>query len=156
MARSSTGNMNAQTILAPVSTPDECPDLLTGIQKIVSGTIDVIFVHVIPVDLLNPLRRSHDSLRSQAIRTLRESAEQELKSILQNMTTASEVNLQSMVVEGAPYIEIIKLSHDLKVDMIAMRMRSSKSDFEKLEKLMFGGTSERVVRGSTLPVLCLP
>ncbi len=58
-----------------------------------------------------------------------------------------------MVVEGIPFVEIIKIAKDLDVDMIAMGMH--RATF-RVDEILFGSTAEKVLRTSHCPVLCVP
>jgi nucleotide-binding universal stress UspA family protein len=59
----------------------------------------------------------------------------------------------TMIVEGFPFVEIIKIAKDLEVDMIAMGMH--RANF-RVDELLFGSTAEKVLRASHCPVLCVP
>jgi universal stress protein E len=58
-----------------------------------------------------------------------------------------------MIVEGSPFIEIVKIANDLEVDMIVM---GAHRVVARLEEVLFGGTAEKVLRTSRCPVLCVP
>ena len=58
-----------------------------------------------------------------------------------------------MLVEGVPFVEIVKIANDLEVDIIVMGMHRTAS---RLDQLLFGSTAERVLRTSRCPVLCVP
>jgi universal stress protein E len=58
-----------------------------------------------------------------------------------------------MIVEGVPFVEIVKLATDLDVDMIAMGMHRAAT---RVDELLFGSTAEKVLRASHCPVLCVP
>ncbi len=59
----------------------------------------------------------------------------------------------TMLVEGIPFVEIVKIAKDLDVDMIAMGMH--RTSF-RVDEILFGGTAEKVLRASHCPVLCVP
>jgi len=58
-----------------------------------------------------------------------------------------------MVVEGVPFVEIVKIARDLQVDLIVMGMHSGAS---RIDALLFGSTAEKVLRASPCAVLCVP
>jgi universal stress protein E len=62
-------------------------------------------------------------------------------------------NFSTMIVEGVPFVEIVKIANDLEVDMIAMGMHRPAMP---LDQLLFGSTTEPVLRTSRCPVLCVP
>ncbi len=59
----------------------------------------------------------------------------------------------TMLVEGLPFVEIVKIAKDLDVDMITMGMH--RASF-RVDEILFGGTAEKVLRASHCPVLCVP
>ncbi len=59
----------------------------------------------------------------------------------------------TMVVEGIPFVEIVKIAKDLDVDLVTMGMH--RADF-RVDEILFGGTAEKVLRASHCPVLCVP
>lgn len=58
-----------------------------------------------------------------------------------------------MIVEGIPFVEIVKIAKDLDVDLIAMGTHRAGARFDEL---LFGGTAEKVLRAAPCPVLCVP
>ncbi len=58
-----------------------------------------------------------------------------------------------MIVEGVPFVEIVKIAKDLEVDMILM---GSHRAGVQLDELLFGSTAEKVLRACPCPVLCVP
>lgn len=58
-----------------------------------------------------------------------------------------------MIVEGIPFVEIVKVASDLDVDLIAMGMHRHNP---RVDQLLFGSTAEKVMRTSSRPVLCVP
>ena len=66
---------------------------------------------------------------------------------------AGEVNIERMIVVGVPFVEILKIARDLDLPMIVMGVRGRSSP---PEELLFGSTAEKVLRGTRVPVLCVP
>lgn len=90
---------------------------------------------------------------SEDIRTrLREQAEANFSNTLEGIDTGS-VDVEKMIVIGLPFIEILKIARDLDLPMIVMGVRGRSTPSEEL---LFGSTAEKVVRGSRVPVLCVP
>jgi nucleotide-binding universal stress UspA family protein len=74
---------------------------------------------------------------------------------LHNLTKAEEgacPRLNSVVVEGTPYREIVKFAEHTNADLIILNVQSK----SVLERAMLGATAERVIRSSTVPVLSIP
>ena len=72
--------------------------------------------------------------------------------MLEGLETGS-VEIERMVVIGVPFVEILKIARDLDLPMIVMGMRGRALP---PEEVLFGSTAEKVLRGSRVPVLCVP
>jgi nucleotide-binding universal stress UspA family protein len=89
-----------------------------------------------------------DEIRSR----LRELAEINFTNTLEGIETAN-VNLEKMIVIGVPFVEILKIARDLDLPMIVMGVKGRSTP---TEELLFGSTAEKVLRGTRVPVLCVP
>jgi len=90
---------------------------------------------------------------SEDIRTrLRDQAESNFNSTLEGMETG-KVNVEKMIVIGLPFVEILKIARDLDLPMIVIGIRGRSTP---PEEMLFGSTAEKVLRGSRVPVLCVP
>ena len=85
----------------------------------------------------------------QVIAHMRTAAERDLAALAAEKGSAS---FESMIVEGVPFVEIIKIANDLDSDLIVIGSRGHSG----LTELFFGGTAEKVLRGGRRPVLCIP
>jgi len=83
---------------------------------------------------------------------MRERAEADFSSLLEGMETGG-VEIERMIVIGLPFIEILKIARDLDLPLIVMGMRGRSTP---PEEVLFGSTAEKVLRGSRIPVLCVP
>jgi nucleotide-binding universal stress UspA family protein len=74
---------------------------------------------------------------------------------LQEYVNASpdEIEVDSIISEGLPFLEILQKADDFAVDAIVMSRIGRRG---KVEDLLFGSTAEKVLRGSSKPVLVLP
>jgi nucleotide-binding universal stress UspA family protein len=63
------------------------------------------------------------------------------------------VDIEKMTVVGSPFVEILKIARDLDLPMIVMGVKGRSTP---PEEILFGSTAERVLRGSRVPVLCVP
>jgi nucleotide-binding universal stress UspA family protein len=62
--------------------------------------------------------------------------------------------MNSMIVVGKPFAEILRVAVDLDFEMIVLGIHGRhKSD---IEQLLFGSTAEKVLRGAAIPVVCVP
>ena len=83
---------------------------------------------------------------------LRDQAEANFNNILEGLETEA-VNIERMIVVGAPFIEILKIARDLDLPMIVMGVKGRSTP---PEEVLFGSTAEKVLRGSRVPVLVVP
>lgn len=64
----------------------------------------------------------------------------------------SGVKLETHLVEGIPYKEVVRLSEELKADLVVMGTHGRTG----LKHLLLGSVAERVVRSSKVPVITVP
>lgn len=83
---------------------------------------------------------------------LREQAEGSFINMLEGIDNQG-VNIEKMTVVGSPFVEILKIARDLDLPMIVMGVKGRSTP---PEEILFGSTAERVLRGSRIPVLCVP
>jgi nucleotide-binding universal stress UspA family protein len=83
---------------------------------------------------------------------LKEKAEADFDASLEGLDTG-DVSKERMTVIGTPFVEILKIARDLDLPMIVMGVRGRSTP---PEELLFGSTAEKVLRGSRVPVLCVP
>src|SRR6266496_3131742 len=90
---------------------------------------------------------------AEDIRTrLRDRAETDFTAMVEGVETGA-VNVEKMIVVGSPFLEILKIARDLDLPMIVMGVRGRSTP---PEEILFGSTAEKVLRGSRVPVLCVP
>src|SRR5690349_4093173 len=83
---------------------------------------------------------------------LKEQAEANFDSTLAEIERG-QVDVEKMIVVGVPFVEILKIARDLDLPMIVMGVRGRSTPSEEL---LFGSTAEKVLRGTRVPVLCVP
>ena len=83
---------------------------------------------------------------------LREQAEGSFINMLEDIDQQG-VDIEKMIVVGSPFVEILKIARDLDLPMIVMGVKGRSTP---PEEILFGSTAERVLRGSRVPVLCVP
>jgi universal stress protein A len=113
---------------------------------------DLTLLHVIDQQFIDEAVAaglgSSDDIRTR----LKEQAESNFGTMLEGLDTG-QVSLERMIVVGSPFVEILKIARDLDLPMIVMGVRGRSTP---PEELLFGSTAEKVLRGSRLPVLCVP
>jgi nucleotide-binding universal stress UspA family protein len=81
---------------------------------------------------------------------MRSHAEDELARLL---AERSAERVESMVVVGEPFVEIVKIANDLECDLIVIGIQGREGG---IKQPLFGGTAEMVLRAAKRPVLCIP
>jgi glycine betaine transporter len=89
--------------------------------------------------------------REKILELMRARAETELAALKER--AGGKVEVQTIVSEGIPFIEILKKAEDFEVDAILMGKHGMRGH---LEKLLFGTTAERVIRGTMRAVIVMP
>jgi nucleotide-binding universal stress UspA family protein len=114
---------------------------------------DIYLLHVIDSDFIARLSQEGFSLAETATAQLREKAEERMRDILQSLPPPHP-RIESMIVIGRPFIEILKVASDLDFQMVVMGIHGMRGD--AVEDLLFGTTAEKVLRGTRIPVICVP
>lgn len=142
----------ATDILVPV---DFSPTSLNAVRAavgIVEPDGDLTLLHVIDQDFIDDAVAASLGTSEEITQRLRERAEMDFQTMLEGVETG-EVNIERMIVIGAPFVEILKIARDLDLPMIVIGVRGRSTP---PEELLFGSTAEKVLRGSRVPVLCIP
>lgn len=93
---------------------------------------------------------SHD----QVVAKMRERADAEMADLRRQASEqAAQVEIETIVSEGVPFLEIIRKADDFQVDAIVMGKFGARG---RAETLLFGSTAERVLRGTSRVVIVLP
>ncbi|MBI4514501.1 MAG: universal stress protein [Deltaproteobacteria bacterium] len=136
-------------ILVPV---DFSPGSLRALEMAVTlrpPEGEVTALHVIDTDLAARVDKLGLGTYAEAVAKMRARAEEER--VWLSKDKGAEIEL--MVVEGIPFVEILKIATDLDVDLIAI---GSSGTSATLKDLLFGGTAEKVLRAAPCAVLCVP
>src|SRR5687768_2673078 len=113
---------------------------------------DVTLLHVINQEFIDDAVAASLGTSEVIRNRLKERAEASFSSMLEGID-AGQVNVEKMIVVGLPFVEILKIARDLDLPMIIMGVRGRSTP---PEELLFGSTAEKVLRGSRVPVLCVP
>jgi nucleotide-binding universal stress UspA family protein len=140
------------TLIVPVDFSENSKAAFVQAIGLVSGDNPVvILLHVID-PALPEFAESHDlGSREEIAQRMRKRAER----LLEEYTDVcpDEIELDSIISEGRPFLEILQKADDFAVDAIVMSKIGRRG---KVEELLFGSTAEKVLRGSNKPVLVLP
>jgi nucleotide-binding universal stress UspA family protein len=143
------------TLLLPVDLTPVSKGVFTRALSLVRGEdAALILLHVIDPHLvdfaaglkLDDREKIVEKLRSQA-----EAALAELKST--ELEGTGNVEIQVIISEGTPFVEILRKAEDFEVDAIVMGRYGSHGP---IEKMLFGSTAEHVIRGSLRAVIVVP
>ena len=144
--------LKATDILVPV---DFSPTSINAIRVavgIASPDGDITLLHVIDTHFIEDAVAAAFGPTEEITERLRAQAEANFTNALEGVE-AGGVNVERMVVVGSPFVEILKIARDLDLPMIVMGTRGRSTG---AEELLFGSTAEKVLRGTRVPVLCVP
>jgi nucleotide-binding universal stress UspA family protein len=145
--------MKIEDILVPV---DFSPGSLRAVDfaaSLVDLDGEIYLLHVIDADFVARVAEEGFSEAEAATAKLRQQAEERLQELVQ-ARSASGTRLNSMVVVGKPFAEILRVAADLDFSMIALGTHGRHEG--QLEELLFGSTAEKVLRAARVPVICVP
>lgn len=113
---------------------------------------DLTLLHVVDEEFIEAAVVAGMGSTEDIRQRLKELAEVNFSSVLEGIETG-QVNVEKMIVVGLPFVEILKIARDLDLPMIVMGIRGQSTS---AEELLFGSTAEKVLRGTRIPVLCVP
>jgi universal stress protein A len=113
---------------------------------------DITLLHVVDENFINDAVAASLGTADEIRTRLREQAEVNFSTMMEGLNKES-VTIERMTVIGMPFAEILKIARDLDLPMIVMGVRGRSTP---PEELLFGSTAEKVLRGSRVPVLCVP
>ena len=144
--------LKSTDILVPV---DFSPCSLNAVRAaigIAAPDGDLTLLHVIDENFVQDTVAAGLGISDDIKARLRERAEIDFTTLLDGIE-ADEVDIERMIVFGSPFVEILKIARDLDLPMIVMGVRGRSTP---PEELLFGSTAEKVLRGTRIPVLCVP
>ncbi|HEY8413792.1 MAG TPA: universal stress protein, partial [Pyrinomonadaceae bacterium] len=113
---------------------------------------DLTLLHVIDQEFVDDAAAAGLGSSEDIRNRLKEKAEASFSTMLEGID-AGKVDIEKMIVVGLPFVEILKIARDLDLPMIIMGVRGRSTP---PEEILFGSTAEKVLRGSRVPVLCVP
>ena len=145
--------MKIEDLLVPV---DFSPPSEHGIRfaksLIGSGKGEIHLLHVVDADFVARAVEEGFGVQDEVTAAMRERAEGLLAELAEKYADEA-LSINSVVVVGKPFLEILRLAKQLEFEMIVMGMRGR---HESVEQALFGSTSERVLRAAPCPVVCVP
>jgi len=113
---------------------------------------DLTLLHVIDEEFVERVVAAGMGSTEELRNRLKEMAESNFNTVLEGLD-AGKVNIERMIVVGIPFVEILKIARDLDLPLIVIGIRGQSMP---AEELLFGSTAEKVLRGTRVPVLCVP
>jgi nucleotide-binding universal stress UspA family protein len=144
--------LKAGDILVPVDFSATSINAVRAAAVITAPDGDLTLLHVIDEDFVNDAVAASLGSADEITQRLRERAESEFDSLLEGIDFEG-VTVARMIVVGIPFVEILKIARDLDLPMIVIGVRGRSTP---PEELLFGSTAEKVLRGSRVPVMCIP
>jgi universal stress protein A len=113
---------------------------------------DLTLLHVVDENFVKDAVAASLGSSDEIQGRLRERAEIDFTTMLEDIDFGT-VDVERMIVIGTPFVEILKITRDLDLPLIVMGVRGRTTP---PEELLFGSTAEKVLRGSRVPVFCVP
>lgn len=148
--------MNARfdlnSLLVPIDFSPASQAAFSRALQMASGDDAVlILLHVIDPSLVE-FAVAHSWGSSEDVTAeMRRRAEEQLADYRERGREGVEIDI--VVSEGAPFLEILRKADDFAVDAIVIGKIGTRGS---IEQLLFGSTAEKVLRGSRRPVIVLP
>ena len=144
--------LKSPDILVPVDFSECSVNAVRVATGIAAPDGDLTLLHVIDEHFINDAVVAGLGTTDEITARMRERAEADFSTMLEGMETGG-IEIERMVVIGVPFVEILKIARDLDLPMIVIGMRGRSTP---PEEILFGSTAEQVLRGSRIPVLCVP
>jgi len=145
--------MKINDILVPV---DFSPNSLKAAEfalSLVDPEGEVCLLHVLDSDFIERVSEEGFSPAEEVVERLRESAEKRLREIAESKGS-DKPEIDTMVVVGKPFAEILRVANDLFFEMIVISTRGYHQS--NIEDVLFGSTADKVLRAARVPVICIP
>src|SRR5262245_35305829 len=150
----SEGNtMKIEDILVPIDCSSGSLRALDYALAMVDPGGEVYLLHVIDVDFVARMSAEGFCDAETARTRMQQKADAQLQEIAERHAS-SDIRLESMVVIGKPFAEILRIAADLDFSLIVMGIRGQHRG--GIEEILFGSTAEKVLRAVRIPVMCVP
>jgi nucleotide-binding universal stress UspA family protein len=144
---------NPPVVLIAVDFSDCSHAALEKARELVNASEgSVVVLHVIDHDFIKACMRHRLGEKSRIKKELFLEAKTELGNMLRR-TQMDASHVEAVVTEGVPYLEINRMAEKYDADMIVMGSCGMVGD---TNAVFFGGTTEKVLRFISRPVLCIP
>ena len=144
--------LTSPEILVPIDFSSCSVNALRVAAAMAAPEGDLTLLHVIDEEFVDAAVAAGLGTTEDLRLRLKEQAEANFTTMLEGLDTG-KVNVERMIVVGLPFVEILKIARDLDLPMIVMGIRGQSTP---AEEILFGSTAEKVLRGTRVPVLCVP
>ena len=144
--------LTSPEILVPIDFSPCSVNALRVAMAMAAPEGDLTLLHVIDEEFIDAAVAAGMGTTEDLRQRLKEQAEANFTNMLEGLDSG-KVNMERMIVVGLPFVEILKITRDLDLPMIVMGIRGRSTS---AEELLFGSTAEKVLRGTRVPVLCVP
>jgi len=144
--------LTSPEILVPVDFSPCSVNALRVALGMASPDGDITLLHVIDEHFIEDAVAASLGPSEDIRERLRQKAEANFDAMLGGLEVG-QLDVEKMIVVGSPFLEILKITRDLDLPMIVMGVRGRSTP---TEEMLFGSTAEKVLRGSRVPVLCVP
>lgn len=118
------------------------------------GNKEILLLHVIDMDLQDKIADLQLCSKSEAKKLMEKNAKKELDKLRKEaIKKLGKLSIKEIVEDGIPFLNILRKTRELNIDLIVMGSFGTSSP---MKRLFFGSTTEKVLRGSKVPVLCIP
>lgn len=145
--------MKIQDVLVPIDFSINSIRAVEFAVALVGLEGEVCLLHVIDADFVTRLTEEGFSDPEAALARLREKAESKMAEVLATVPEPRP-QMESMIVVGKPFTEILRVAADLDFPMLVLGMNGRRMG--DIEEVLFGSTAEKVLRTARIPVVCVP
>lgn len=114
---------------------------------------ELFLLHIIDVDLLDNVSGLKLCSKAKTIKAIERYAKTEFNKLRKESAKKTALSTKEIIEIGIPFVKILNKARDLNVDLIVMGSFGASSP---IHRLFFGSTTEKVLKGTNIPILCVP
>jgi len=142
---------NAECILAAVDFTDPGRHALRRAADLaMQRNASLIALHVVEEEGFEEMARVTEIPLEELRERIRGKRQESLRAALRGLDAPKT---EALLVFGRPSVEIVKKAREFAADWIVLGAAGRSAD---AERVLFGGTAEKVLRAARCPVVCIP